>query len=183
MQNVGQIPWNVTAICETFKTPYRKGKTRCERRFGEPFCGPSIPSGLMIEYHPISANDQMRHHQLGKKVLPGSFVGYALYAGGIWNGDTLVADEEIQNLDRSDIYVRRLNAKVLVPIHGDRFTCPCADENRTSIHTRSPSDQGEEHRDGLQGEAVGRDPADTEATMTFGAFLDIYFIVIMFNQE
>ena len=64
-----------------------------------------------------------------KKVLPGIFVGYALYAGGIWNGDTLVADvEEIQNLDVSGIKIRRLNAKeVLVPKHGDKFACPCAD--------------------------------------------------------
>ena len=31
------------------------GKTPHERRFGEPFNGPTIPFGSMIEYHPISA--------------------------------------------------------------------------------------------------------------------------------
>ena len=31
-----------------------------------------------------------RIHQFGKKVLPGLFLGYALYAGGIWKGDTIV---------------------------------------------------------------------------------------------
>ena len=36
----------------------------------------------MVEYHPISAEDRSRlHHQLGPKVLPGFFLGYALYAG------------------------------------------------------------------------------------------------------
>ena len=33
------------------------GKTPYERRFGEPFKGPIIPFGSMVEYHPISAND------------------------------------------------------------------------------------------------------------------------------
>ena len=29
------------------------GKTLYERRFGMPFGGPVIPSGAMVEYHPI----------------------------------------------------------------------------------------------------------------------------------
>ena len=37
-----------------------------------------------VEYHPITAKDQSRIHQFGKKVLPGLFLGYALYAGRIW---------------------------------------------------------------------------------------------------
>ena len=48
----------------------------------------------MVEYYPISAKDQSRIHQFGKKVLPGLFLGYALYAGGIWFSDVLVADLE-----------------------------------------------------------------------------------------
>ena len=39
------------------------GKTRYERRFGEPFKGPIIPFGAMVEYHPISPRDQARIHQ------------------------------------------------------------------------------------------------------------------------
>ena len=57
------------------------GKTQYERRFGEPLRGPIIPFGSLVEYHPISAKDQSRIHQFGKKVLPGLFLGYALYAG------------------------------------------------------------------------------------------------------
>ena len=30
-------------------------KTPCERQFGEPFKGPTIPFGTMVEYSPISA--------------------------------------------------------------------------------------------------------------------------------
>ena len=50
---------------------------------GEPFEGPIIPFGAMVEYHPISTRDRSRLHQVGKKVLPGIFLGYALIAG--WN--------------------------------------------------------------------------------------------------
>ena len=70
------------------------GKTSYERRFGQPFKGPIIPFGSLVEYHPITAKDQSRIHQFGKKVLPGLFLGYALYAGGIWKGDVPVADRE-----------------------------------------------------------------------------------------
>ena len=49
--------------------------------FGQPFKGPSIPFGSLVEYHPITAKDQSRIHQFGKQVLPGLFLGYALYAG------------------------------------------------------------------------------------------------------
>ena len=88
----GQIPWNATPICETFKISCLIGKTPYEIRFGKPFKGPIIPFGSLVEYYPISAKDQSRIHQFGKKVLPGLFLGYALYAGGIWKGDILVAD-------------------------------------------------------------------------------------------
>ena len=57
------------------------GKTPYEKRFGEPFTGPIIPLGSLVEYYPILAKDQSRIHQFGKKVLPGLFLGYALYAG------------------------------------------------------------------------------------------------------
>ena len=58
------------------------GKTPNERRFGKSFEGPIIPFGSLVEYHPITAKDQSRIHQFGKKVLPGLILGYALYAGG-----------------------------------------------------------------------------------------------------
>ena len=62
---------NVTDLLSDGKTPY-------ERRFGQPFKGPIIPFGSLVEYHPITVKDQSRIHQFGKKVLPGLFLGYAL---------------------------------------------------------------------------------------------------------
>ena len=77
--------------------------------------------GSLVEYHPITAKDQSRIHQFGKKVLPGLFLGYALYAGGIWKGDVLIADlEELETMDASEIYSKRLNAKeVIFPKQGE----------------------------------------------------------------
>ena len=57
------------------------GKTPYERRFGQPFKGPIIPFGSLVEYHPMTVKDQSRIHQFGKKVLPGLFLGHDLYAG------------------------------------------------------------------------------------------------------
>ena len=89
---------NVTDLLSDGKTPY-------ERRFGQPFKGPIIPFGSLVEYHLITAKDQSRIHQFGKKVLPGLFLGYALYDGRIWKGDVLVAHfEELETMDASEIY-------------------------------------------------------------------------------
>ena len=57
------------------------GKTPHERRFGQPLKGPIISFGSLVEYHFMTVKDQSRIHQFGKKVLPGLFLGYALYAG------------------------------------------------------------------------------------------------------
>ena len=99
---------NVQDFLSDWKTPY-------ERRFGESFKGSIIPFGSLVEYHPITAKGQSIIHQFGKKVLPELFLGYALYAGGIWKGDVLLADlEELETMDASEIYSKRLNAKEVI---------------------------------------------------------------------
>ena len=167
----GQILWNVTPICETSQVYYPMGRrpTPYERRFGQPFKGPIIPIGSLVEYHPITAKDQSRIHQFGKKVLPGLFLGYALYEGGIWKGDVLIADlEELETMDASEIYSKRLNAKeVIVPKEKGEFIFPIADgriktpggdqELRTSTLIRHRPIQGESNIDFL-GESEGSLP-------------------------
>ena len=138
---------NVTDLLSDGKTPY-------ERRFGQPCKGPIIPFGSLVEYHPITARDQSRIHQFGKKVSPGLFLGYALYAGGIWKGDVLIADlEELETMDASEIYSKRLNAKeVIFPKQGEfifpvaygRIKTPGGDQElRTSTLVRHRPIQGE----------------------------------------
>ena len=144
------------------------GKTPCERRFGQPFNGPIFPFGSLVVYHPITAKDQSRIHQFAKKVLPGLFLGCALFAGWIWKGDVLIADlEELETMVASEIYSKRLNAKeVIFPQKGE-FTFPIADgrikspgedqELRTSTLIRPRPIQGESDSDFL-GESEGSLP-------------------------
>ena len=99
---------NVTDLLSDGKTPY-------ERRFGQPFKGPIIPFGSLVEYHPITAKDQSRIHQFGKKVLHGLFLGYALYEGEFgrvtyW----LQMLRSWRTMDASKIYSKRLNAKEVI---------------------------------------------------------------------
>ena len=150
---------NVTDLLSDGKTPY-------ERRFGQPSKGPIIPFGSLVEYHPFTAKDQSRIHQFGKKVLPGLFLGYALYAGGIWKGDILVADiEELETMDASEIYSKRLNAKeAIFPKENGNYIFPAADgriilsgrdqERRISTLVRERPIRGEGHLDFL-GESEG----------------------------
>ena len=83
----------------------------------------------MVEYHPTTAKDQSRIHQFGKKVLPGLFLGYALYAGRIWKGDVLVTDlEELETMDVSEFYSKRLNAEEVIFLkERGEFVFPIAD--------------------------------------------------------
>ena len=124
----GQILWNVTSYLRNVTDLFSDGKTPCERRFGQPFEGPIIPFGSLVEYHPITAKDQSRIHQFGKKVVPGLFLGYALYAVGIWKGDVLIADlEKLETMDASEIYSKRLNAKEVIFPKQREFIFPIAD--------------------------------------------------------
>ena len=102
------------------------GKTPYERRFGQPFKGPIIPFGGMVENQSISVKDLTRLHQFGPKVLPGIFLGYVLSAGGIWKGDIMVADiEELEEMSASELNARRLIAKeVSTRLRGDHFIFP-----------------------------------------------------------
>ena len=100
MKNGGHLR-NIQDLLSDGKTPY-------ERRFGQPIKGPIVPFGSLVEYYPIFAKDQSRIHQFGKKVLPGLFLGYAPYAGGIWKCYIMVADiEELETIDASEIYSKK----------------------------------------------------------------------------
>ena len=136
---------NVTDLLSDGKTPY-------ERRFGQPFKGPIIPVGSLVEYHSITAKDQSRIHQFGKKLLPGLFFGYALNAGGIWKGDVLVADlEELETMDASEIYSRKTQCeRGNVSQRKRRIYF----SNRTSTWIRERPIRGEGHLDFL-GESEG----------------------------
>ena len=98
------------------------GITSYEKRFGQTFDGPLIPFGTVVEYRLISSKDLSRLRQFGPNVFPGFFLGYALHAGGIWKRDIVIADiEELEKMDATEIYSKRLNSNPLLFIRGKRF--------------------------------------------------------------
>ena len=117
----GQIPWIAIPISDTFKISCLIGRLHTKDVLEN--LGPIIPLISLVEYYPISAKDQSRIHQVGKKVLPGLFLGYALYAGVIWKGDIMIADiEELERMDASEIYSKRLNAtEVIIPTQNGKY--------------------------------------------------------------
>ena len=124
--------------------------------FGQPFEGPIIPFGSLVEYHPITAKDQSRIHQFGKKVSPELFLGYALYAGRIWKGDVLIAEleEELETMDasgnllektqceRGDISQRKRD--LYFPIADGRIKNPWRRSGTENIHLDTGIDQFKE---------------------------------------
>ena len=92
----------------------------------------------------------------------------------IWNGDILVADiEELENVDASEIYPRRINAKeVLISPKRDEFIFPAADGTAKlsgrDNEFREPTLKweqpvGSEDLTGeLQGESEGPQPTETK---------------------
>ena len=121
-----------------------------------PFNGPVLPFGAIVEYHLFSANDLSRLHQFCPKVLPSIFLGYVLYAVGIWKGDILVADiEEMEETDTSELHARRLNTKEVLTLQRScNFIFPVEDGTvkifggeqrlRTSTLTRDRPERREE---------------------------------------
>ena len=118
----GQTPWNVTPICETFKISYLMGKHHMIDVLGN-----HSEDRLFNLVHWLRITQKQRRTSQEsvnlEKVLPGFFLGCALYAGGIWKGDLLVADlEELEMMDSSGIYSKRFIAKeVIFPKEGELF--------------------------------------------------------------
>ena len=158
---------NVTDLLSDGKTPY-------ERRFGKPLKGPIIPFGSLVEYYPISAKDQSRIHQFEKKVLPGLFLGYALYAGKFervtcW----LQTLRSWKRWTHRKSTQKRLSAKeVIFPKEKGEFMFPIADgriktlggdqELRTSTLVPHRPIQGESDID-FRGESEGSLPPPHES--------------------
>ena len=147
-----------------------EGKSQNEQRSEQSFKRPNglfdaliIPFGAPVEYLPNSERIKPRIRQFGKKVLPGIFLGYALIAGGIWKEDILITDaEELENLDASEIYFGRLNAKEVLrtPQNGE-FVIPVADGSaklsRRDYEFQEPTLRREStvKRENLSGESQG----------------------------
>ena len=146
------------------------GKTTYERRFGEPFELPIIPFGSLVEYIPYNCERSVPNPSIWKE----SFTWIvprirSLRWGNLEGGDVLVADlEELETMDASEIYSKRLNAKEVIfskekgefifPVADGRIKLPGGDQDvRASTLIRQRPIQGESHVDFL-GESEGSLP-------------------------
>ena len=162
----GQIPWIVTPICVMFKICYLMGRLHTRDVLENQLNDRSFRLVHWLSVTLFLRKTSQESHQFGKKVVPGLFLGYVLYAGGIWKGNILVADiEELETMDASEIYSRRLNAKeVIFPKENGKCIFPIADgriklsggdqELRTPTLKRDHTIRGEGHRD-FFGESEG----------------------------
>ena len=165
---VGQILWNVTPICETSQIYYLMG-----RRPMKDVLGNHLKDLLFHLVHWLSIILWLRRisHEsinLERKFYLDCSSDTLFTRGGIWKGDVLIADlEELETMDASEIYSKRLNAKeVIFPKEGE-FTFPIADgriktpgedqELRISTLIRPRPSRGEGHVDFL-GESEGSFP-------------------------
>ena len=141
---------------------FSDGKTLYERRFGEPFQGPVIPFGSMMEYHPIflPKTSQDTTNSVRKLYLEYSLDMHEM-RGGIWKGDILVADiEEPEHLDVSetmsgDSMHRKSSCRQMVNISSSRSQMEqlsCLEEIsfRKFILILDYSARGQEHKGDLQ---------------------------------
>ena len=122
-----------------------------------------------------------------------------MIAGRIWKGDILIADiEELEKLDASEIYSRRLNAKeVLINQKDGEFVFPVADGSAKlsgrDYEFQEPTLTREStvRRETLIGEfeAIGKSynlknqKMTQKSRMTFFQLKEISFIVIILNRE
>ena len=125
----GHIPWNVTPICETSQIYYLMG-----RRPMKDVLGNHLKDRLFHLVHWLSITLLLRRtsqdsiHWERKSYLDCSSDTLCTRRG-IWKGDILVADlEELETMDASEIYLKRLNAKeVICPKEKGEFIFPIAD--------------------------------------------------------
>ena len=104
---------------------------------------------------------------------------------GIWKGDVLIADlEELETMDASEIYSKRLNAKEVTfpkqgefinPIADGRIKTPGGDQElRTSTLVRHRPIQGESHIDFL-GESEGSLPQPHDSFLDAGEAINDFW--------
>ena len=107
----GRILWNAIIICEMFTTSWQTGKLHMNEDL-ENLSKDQLFHSVHWWITSQIPRDKARIHQFGKTVLPGIFSRICLDRGRIGKGDILVADiEELEKLDVSETYPRRLNTK------------------------------------------------------------------------
>ena len=153
----GQILWNVTPIFQTSQIWYLM-----ERRLMKDVLGNHLKDLLFPLVHWLSITLSLRKISQESNLERKSYLDCSsdtlCTRGGISKGDVLIADpEELETMDASEIYSKRLNAKDVVFLQKGEFTFPIEDgriklpggdqQLRTSTLVRHRPIQGESNID------------------------------------
>ena len=65
----GKIPWYSIPVCETSQIYYLMGRRPMTDVFGQPFKGPIIPFGSLVEYHPFYCKGPVKSPSIWKESL------------------------------------------------------------------------------------------------------------------
>ena len=175
------------------------GKTPCERRFGYFFLRTTYSIWCTGRIPPKFRERQSWNSSIRKESITRNLLWTCFDRGRNWRGDILITDiEELEKLDASEIFPRRLNAKEVLITHEDgEFVFPVADgsaklsegdyEFQESTLRREPTVR----RKNLSGESQGdresfnlkKQKMTQKLGKTFGLFKEISFIVIILNRE
>ena len=125
----GQIPWNATPICGTSQIYYLMG-----RRPMEDVLENHLKDRLSRLVHWLSVTLKLRRTRqesinLERKTYLDCSLDTLCTRVEFWKGDVLIADlEELETMDASEIYSKRLNAKeVIFPKEKGELNFPIAD--------------------------------------------------------
>ena len=165
----GQIPWNAKPFLRNIQDLLSDGKTPYERRFGQPFKGPIIPFGSLVEY-PFNCDRPIKNPSIWKRKSYLDCSSDTLCTRGEFGRVT----KWLQTLRSWKRWMRRkstqkdsMRKKVIFPKEKGEFILPIADgriktlggdqDLRTSTLVRHRPIQGESNIDFL-GELEGSLP-------------------------
>ena len=111
----GRIPWNVIPICKTFKISCLMGKLRTRDALENLLKDPTFRLVHWLSITLFLRRTSQESINLERKSYLDCSLDTLCTRGGIWKGDFLVADiEELETMDASEIYSKRLNAKEMI---------------------------------------------------------------------
>ena len=129
----GQIPWNVMPICEMLQISYLMGRRPMKDVLGNHLRDRSFHLLHWLSITLFLRKTSQESINLERKSYLDCSSDTQCTRSGIWKGDVLVADlEELETMDASEIYSKRVNAKeVIIPKENGKFIFqPQTDESK-----------------------------------------------------
>ena len=124
----GQILWNAIPFCETSQISCLMGKLHTKDVLENHLKDQTFRLVHWLSVTLFLRKTSQESINLERKFYLNGSLDTLCTQGGIWKGDIMVADlEELETMDASEIYSKRLNAKeVIFPKQGE-FIFPVAD--------------------------------------------------------